>query len=244
VGDGSDQRRRARDAAGALDSPFRRRWTRWRRVQVVVIGAILGWLLRLLYATLRVRWSDPADIIGRHACGERFLFAVWHDGLVLMPLMVQRVPGHYRPRVLLSWHRDAEIAAQAARRFGVNVIRGSSTRGGVGAVRGLLEAYGAGEDVLLVPDGPRGPRHQAKAGVIQLARSTGAPIVPLALGAMPVRRLGSWDRLQIPLPFARVLLRAGTPIEVGDDVEAARVRLEEALVRADAEVIRDLGADA
>jgi len=61
---------------------------------------------------------------------------------------------------------------------------------------------------------------------------------------MPVRRLGSWDRLQIPLPFARVLLRAGTPIEVGDDVEAARVRLEEALVRADAEVIRDLGADA
>jgi lysophospholipid acyltransferase (LPLAT)-like uncharacterized protein len=242
VGDAPTARRRARDAAGALDSPFRRRWTWRRRTSVVVVGTLLGWVLRLLYATLRVRWTDPGDVVGRRERGERFLFAVWHDNLCLLPLVVLRVPGRYRPRVLLSWSRDAEIAAQAARRFGVSVMRGSSTRGGPGAVRGLLAAHAAGEDVLMVPDGPKGPRRQAKPGVVQLARATGARVVPLALAAAPVRRLGSWDRMAVPMPFARVALRAGEPIEVGDDVEGARLRLEASLAAANDAVERDLVA--
>jgi lysophospholipid acyltransferase (LPLAT)-like uncharacterized protein len=213
----------ARDDAQARDSPFRRRWT-WRtRAQVAVAGAALGVLMRLLYATLRVRTSDAGDTLARHAAGERFVFGAWHDTLLLLPLVQVRLPGRFRPRVMLSWHRDAEIGAQAARRFGVQAIRGSSTRGRVGAIRGLLEAHRAGEDLLIIPDGPRGPRHVAKDGIVQLARATGARIVPVAFAAAPARRLGSWDRMQVPVPFARVAIHFGAPLAVSDDAAAARV---------------------
>jgi lysophospholipid acyltransferase (LPLAT)-like uncharacterized protein len=223
----------AAEASGsdaALDSPFRRRWT-WRtRVRVTVLGWLIGLVLRMLYATFRVRWVDEGDMVARRAGGERFILAAWHDGLILLPLVVLHVPTPWRPRVLISWHRDAEIGAQAARRFGVHFVRGSSTRGGIGAVRALIAAYRAGEDVVVVPDGPRGPRHEAKVGVVQLANATGARIVPIALAAAPCRRLGSWDRMQVPLPFARVAIRLGTPVDVSARDAGALARVQAAMV--------------
>jgi lysophospholipid acyltransferase (LPLAT)-like uncharacterized protein len=207
----------ARDAAGAQDSPFRRHWT-WRdRLFVGVVGWLIATVLRVIYVTLRVRCIDPHDVIGAHARGERVVWATWHDGIVLLPLMVVRVLPRLRPRVALSWHRDAEIAAQAVRRFGVAVTRGSAARGWVGAVRGLLAANARGEDLVVVPDGPRGPRHEAKEGVVQLARATRLPVVAIGIAAAPSRRLRSWDRMQVPWPFARVALVLGAPIPIARD---------------------------
>jgi len=207
----------ARDAAGAQDSPFRRHWT-WRdRLFVGVVGWLIATVLRVVYATLRVRCIDPHDVIGAHARGERVVWATWHDGIALLPLMVVRVSRTLRPRVALSWHRDAEIAAQAVRRFGVAVTRGSAARGWVGAVRGLLAANARGEDLVVVPDGPRGPRHEAKEGVVQLARATRLPVVAIGIAAAPVHRLHSWDRMQVPRPFARVALVLGAPIPIRRD---------------------------
>ena len=190
---------------------------------------LAGLVLRLLYLTLRVRWVDAGGFLDRRARGERFIFACWHDGIVLLPLVMRHVPAGFRPRVLISWHRDAELAAQAARVFGVRFMRGSATRGGIGAVRGLLQAHRAGEDLVVVPDGPRGPRHQAKVGVLQLTRATRAAIVPVALAASPRRRLGSWDRMQVPLPFARIAIRFGNPVEVGARGDAGVALLQRAM---------------
>ena len=213
----------------ALGSSFRRRWT-WRtRARVTVLGWLIWVVLRLLYATFRVRWVDEGDMVGRRARGERFILASWHDGLVMLPLVVLHVPTSWRPRVLISWHRDAEIGAQAARRFGVHFVRGSSTRGALGAVRALITSHRAGEDVVVVPDGPRGPRHEAKAGVVQLGRATGASIIPIALAAAPCRRLGSWDRMQVPLPFARVAIRLGAPVDVSARDAGSLARLQAAM---------------
>ena len=203
-----------RDAAAPRDSPFRRHWT-WRdRLVVTVAGWAIATVLRLVYVTLRVRWSDPHDVLGVHARGERVVWATWHDGITLLPLMVVRVHRRLRPRVVLSWHRDAEIAAQAVRRFGVAVSRGSATRGWTGAMRGLLAAHADGEDLVVIPDGPRGPRHEAKEGVVQLARATRLPVVAIGIATAPVRRLRSWDRLQLPRPFGRVALVLSAPIPV------------------------------
>jgi lysophospholipid acyltransferase (LPLAT)-like uncharacterized protein len=154
-------------------------------------------------------------VLAAHAAGERVVWATWHDGIVLLPLMVVQVHPRFRPRVVLSWHRDAEIAAQAVQRFGVAVTRGSESRGWMGAVRGMLEGHARGEDLVVVPDGPRGPRHEAKAGVVQLARATRLPVVAIGIAAAPARCLRSWDRLQVPRPFARVALVVGAPIRVG-----------------------------
>ena len=149
---------------------------------------------------------------------------------------------------LLSQHSDAEIAARALALFGIATVRGSSTRGWVGGVRGLLTARQRGEDVVIVPDGPRGPRREAKEGVVQLARTTGMPLVAFGAAAWPVRRLHSWDRMQIPLPFSRVALVA-TPVEVpgrDETVEpgALQVLLETALARVTAEAEVAVGARA
>jgi lysophospholipid acyltransferase (LPLAT)-like uncharacterized protein len=234
----------ARQSGAALHSAFRRHWD-WRvRLRVTVMGALLAAVLRVLYLTLRVRWSDAAGVLERHGRGERFVFASWHDGIVLLPLVMVRVPSRIRPRVLLSWHRDAELAAQAARRFGVRATRGSSTRGGIGAMRGLLAAHRAGDDLVVVPDGPRGPRREVKPGLVLIGRGTGAAIVPVALAATPRRRLRSWDRLQVPLPFAQVAIRFGMPVEVGDGGDAARVRVQAAMDAAVVEAERALGGAA
>jgi len=243
VQDGSPPRRRgaARDDSAARDSPFRRHWT-WRdRLIVGVAGWAIATLMRLVYLTLRVRCVDPHGVLRGHAAGHRVVWATWHDGIALLPLMVVRVERRLRPRVVLSWHRDAEIAAQVVRRFGVAVTRGSATRGWLGAMRGLLEADARGEDLVVVPDGPKGPRHEAKEGVVQLARATRHPVVAIGIASHPGRRLRTWDRLQVPRPFARVALVLSAPVPIargGDALARVQAALEETAAAAQAALER------
>src|SRR5690606_35255438 len=123
-----------------------------------------------------------------------------------------------------SRHRDGALVSRAIVPFGIEVVYGSSTRGWVGGLRGLLEAHRRGRDLAVVPDGPRGPRHRAKSGVIQLARATGAPIYPAAYAASRAIVLRkSWDRLVIPIPGARVHYVVGEPIRVAPDATAEEV---------------------
>jgi lysophospholipid acyltransferase (LPLAT)-like uncharacterized protein len=136
--------------------------------------------------------------------------------------------------VLASRSRDGEIAARYVARFGLTVVRGSSSRGGGVALRALVAALRRGVDVALVPDGPRGPREQLQGGVVTLAALTGAPVVPLAVSARPARRLRSWDRFLVPLPFARCVLAFGPAVRVDHDGDRDRAAKE--LERALAEV--------
>ena len=92
-----------------------------------------------------------------------------------------------------------KIISRVIRRFRIISVRGSSTRGWVTGLKGMVEAHQAGYDLIIVPDGPRGPRYQAKPGVLQLARATGAPVYPVTYGAAWKTTVGSWDRLLIPL---------------------------------------------
>jgi hypothetical protein len=113
-------------------------------------------------------------------------------------------------------------------------VRGSSSRGGGEALRALTRALRDGHEVVVVPDGPRGPREVLKPGVIALARLSGAPIVPVAVGAAREWRLHSWDEFRIPRPFARCVVRFGEPIHVAraagpEADEAARKDVEAAL---------------
>jgi len=119
--------------------------------------------------------------------------------------------------------------ADFARRFDLDVVRGSSSRGGVEALRELARAIRAGEDVAVVPDGPRGPARRLQAGIVALAATTGAPIVPVGVAARPARRLHSWDRFMVPVPFARCAVVFGGALEVKrhDEREDARARVEQ-----------------
>lgn len=174
---------------------------------------LLGRTTRKFYAgaaeELRARWQR----------GEQTIIAFWHGRILLMPFP-------YRGRkacILNSAHRDGEIITRVIKRFGVTAVRGSSTRGWLRGLKGMLEAYRQGYDLVVVPDGPRGPRYHAKSGVLQLARATGAPIFPVTYGAAWALTIPSWDRLLVPLPFSRVVYIVGQPIRVPADASAAQL---------------------
>lgn len=158
------------------------------------------------------------------------IYAVWHGRILLLPLLY----GWRRARVLASRSRDGELLARFVARFGLETVRGSSTRGGAEALRLLSRSLKAGRDVVVVPDGPTGPPETVKPGIVALAKVSGAPIVPLAAGASAEWRLASWDEFRIPKPFARCVVRFGDPIHVAPALdrageEAARKEVEAAL---------------
>jgi lysophospholipid acyltransferase (LPLAT)-like uncharacterized protein len=190
------------------------------------LGAIA---VRALAATLHVR-REEATVAALWAARAPVIYAVWHGRILLLPYLYGRRGIH----ALASRSRDGEMVARWIRHFGLEPVRGSSTRGGGEALRVLTRALRDGREVVVVPDGPRGPREVLKPGVIALARLSGAPIVPAAVGASREWRLRSWDEFRIPRPFASCVVRFGEPIHVGRGAdrageEAARKDVETAL---------------
>lgn len=178
-------------------------------------------LMRAGVATLRRRDVGREHPDGCRAKGERVIFAFWHGRLLMMPFAY---PGT-TATILISQHRDGEYITRIAKRLGFAVERGSATRGGARAFRKLVHALKAGRDVVVTPDGPKGPARLVKSGVIELSRLSGMPIVPVAFGGHPGIVLWSWDRFLIPYPGARGVYVWGPPLYVPPDLskaEAAR----------------------
>jgi lysophospholipid acyltransferase (LPLAT)-like uncharacterized protein len=172
--------------------------------------------LRLLAATLRLR-REEKSVEPFLAAGAPLIYVVWHARLLLLPYL-------YRGRglwVLISRSEDGAMIADLVRRFGFVTVRGSSSRGGAGGLLSLARAIRRGHSVVIVPDGPRGPREVLKPGVVSLARLTGAHVVPVALGASSEWRARSWDEFRIPKPFSRCVMRFGDPIVVPRDIDGA-----------------------
>lgn len=165
-------------------------------------------LIRLYLGTIRVRWlgiepcDPPVDL------RTPFVYAFWHQRLLLFTYT-------HRSRgitILVSQHADGELIARTAEGLGFRSVRGSSTRGGERALRELTHARGI--DIAVTPDGPRGPRHRLKAGIIYLAAATGYPIMPATVSYERFWQVGSWDGFLLPRPFTRGLVRAAAPYRV------------------------------
>jgi lysophospholipid acyltransferase (LPLAT)-like uncharacterized protein len=188
-------------------------------------------VFKMLMATLRWRLVDKCKDEQAHRGHGSVIGAFWHGQLVF-PAYVGRERG---VRILISTHRDGEIVARIVKGLGYDPARGSSTRGGIRALKELVRA-GARQDLGVTPDGPQGPRHVAQPGVILLAAMTGRPIVPIAAAAAPSVTLDSWDRFVVPIPFGRAALVYGDPILVPRKLDESsreeyRSRLEAELNR-------------
>lgn len=157
---------------------------------------VLAGLIRVWMATIRGRGvflegrrhpTDPSR--------ERFIYVFWHEAL-LFPTKFA-MPAH----VLISRHADGELIAQACQHLGIGVVRGSTTRGGSGALWEMTQRSKEGH-LAVTPDGPQGPRRKVQQGVIRLASLTGLPIVAFGLAYSRAWRARSWDRFLIPCPFS------------------------------------------
>jgi hypothetical protein len=183
----------------------------------------------LLVRTLRLeRREDAVEALWRG--GRPAIYVVWHSRILLLPYLYRG----RRLKVLASASRDGELIARLVERCGLEAVRGSSSRGGAPALRALTRCLAEGWSVVVAPDGPRGPREVAKPGAVVLAAMSGAPLVPLAVGAAREWRLSSWDGFRVPRPFSRCVVCFGEPLPVErgrDGYRAGRQALQSALER-------------
>lgn len=171
---------------------------------------------------LRICYYDRSVDPSRAEYNEHVIFAFWHEFIcVVLPRW-----GNTPLTILCSQHRDGEWVNQTALALGMNVVRGSTSRGGSSAIR-QLKKQSKTSSIAISPDGPRGPRREMALGPIYLASLLGMPVVPVGVGISNPYRLNTWDKFAIPRPLSRIRYIFGPKIRVPrkssrDELEAAR----------------------
>lgn len=169
-------------------------------------------LVRAWFQTIRLEVHLPESLRQQPIKQQRLVLCSWHDSMI--PLIRWLAPS--RVHMLASLSHDGELIARICQQLGARLVRGSSTRGGKEAVCEITQAASAFHNfqVGVTVDGPRGPRHVAKPGVLVIGQRIGAPVIPLGIAISREWRTRSWDRLRIPFPFSRIVIASAGPIEV------------------------------
>ncbi len=185
---------------------------------------IISWIARFLVVnigrSLRIRNEGKVP-------EARVIYAFWHSDSfsLIYAHRFQNVA------VLVSTHRDGEFMSGIVKPLGYKVIRGSSSdKEGARGFLKLLKLHDS--SFAITPDGPKGPVHQAKEGILKLAEFTKLPIIPVGVAISRLIRFNSWDRYKLPLLFSRCVIYWGAPIWVKKSTEDLRIKLESALIDA------------
>lgn len=203
----------------------------WRARWLIAFGFRL---LQVLARTLRYEIDDRAGVVGK-PLEDTYIAALWHNRLLLISFVLKKfLPGRAGAG-LISASRDGDLIADVTHRFGFDVVRGSSSRMGASALLELGEVLASGRDVLITPDGPRGPAYELGPGIIFLAQKTRSPIVPVNMEYSSCWRVKSWDRFIIPKPFSRVRVIIGRPERIqatssDEEFERERSRLQNVMM--------------
>jgi lysophospholipid acyltransferase (LPLAT)-like uncharacterized protein len=200
--------------------------------QLRVLAFILAAVISLWSRTFKVRFVNRETPERLTAEGQSVIYAFWHGSLFLLP-STHRKSGVV---IMVSESRDGEVMAGLLKYFGFGVTRGSSKRKGDRGLLGLIRALRNGRSVAIAVDGPRGPLHKVKDGVVFLAGREQAPIIPVVTGAKRFRVLeGTWEKLVVPAPFTEGIVLYGDPIFVNgtteEEIERKRRELEAVLNR-------------
>ena len=196
-----------------------------------VVPFLAAGIIRLLALLVRHETVGADAVRERWQHNEPVILAFWHDQLLLMA-QGYKGNGGVGAQILISASRDGELIARTMHYLGQKAVRGSSSRGGGAAFKQLLRLAKQPYDLVITPDGPRGPRHQMKEGVVQLARLSGRPVVPMALVCSRGYRFASWDRFLLPYPFGRLIYAYGEPLycDRHEDPQQFRNRLQQAML--------------
>ena len=197
----------------------------WDKILFNVIPYLAKGIVLLILKSMRT------ELLGEeHPCefwkrGKGVVFSIWHEQLLLLP-GVYHGPGL---TALASLSRDGEIISSFLKVFRIGTVRGSSSRHGMAALKEMVRLSRSGADLVITPDGPRGPRQQLKAGLAQLAKLADAPIIIMSFACSGGYRFASWDRFLLPYPFSTGIFCYSQPIypEDGEDLESFRLRIKE-----------------
>jgi Kdo2-lipid IVA 3' secondary acyltransferase len=205
--------------------------TGWRARWLIALGFRL---LQIWARTLRYEIEDRSNLIGTPVT-ENYIGSLWHNRLLLISYVLKRFAPRRPGAGLISASRDGDLVADLTQRFGFDVVRGSSSRLGTSGLLELTNVLASGRDVLITPDGPRGPAYELGPGIVFLAQKSGAAVVPVNMEYSSCWRVKSWDRFVLPRPFAKVRVIFGPPHRVAltttdEEFEAERLRLQDAMM--------------
>ena len=230
-------RRARRQRSSGVVVPHASRW--YQRLAARCIYAAI----RLVSFTLRYRWTDNSGLLTRPSAGPA-ICCTWHNRLVLSMVVYW---GYVQPRTaspgiaaMVSASKDGGFLAAILECFGVEPVRGSSSRRGPQALLELTTWAERRYDLAITPDGPRGPRYEVQEGTMSLAQVTGLPIIPFAFNVSWKIQANSWDKFQIPLPFGRCEIITGEALRVPRQAsDAEREALRKELERRLREITKD-----
>jgi lysophospholipid acyltransferase (LPLAT)-like uncharacterized protein len=198
--------------AGLSEYPFK------QRAAIRAISFGMAGLIRALSSTVRFEYEGREHWEAAAQGGRLPIYAFWHESIALSTYVFRR----RNIVVMTSQSFDGEYIARCIQRFGYGAARGSSTRGGVGALVEMIRLMRHGYPTAFTVDGPKGPRHVAKMGAILLAKKTSQPLLPFGVTSSRCWNLSkSWDRTAIPKPFSRALVSFGQPITVDANADEA-----------------------
>ncbi len=174
-----------------------------------VLPYILYLLIKLIYLTNRKTFHHP-----KLNENEAFIFVAWHGDLVSCPVNYFNARPNGKVKTMISQSKDGEIISKVYSLFGIESIRGSSSKGATKALISTIKEIKSGNDVALTPDGPRGPRFSIADGVIAIAQKSGAKIVVLNSQPSKYWQFNSWDKFVLPKPFGRVDFYMSEPYDI------------------------------
>jgi len=171
-----------------------------RATATFIVPPLGALLMRLFYLSYKKTIHVEGELPQTNA-----VFVGWHGELFVNPVVYKKFRTNYDSYAVISHHFDGELIAKtfyyAAK---IKAIRGSSRKGAKAALVGAIKTVANGDDVILTPDGPRGPRHKFQHGALAIAKRTGGNIVIITTKAHNCWQLNSWDKFMIPKPFSKV----------------------------------------
>jgi lysophospholipid acyltransferase (LPLAT)-like uncharacterized protein len=211
-----------------------RRFSLRQRFALAVVSFMGHVVIRALGATLRFAWSEE-DGATPERIARPAIYSFWHQCIFPATALFQE----QEIGVMTSLSFDGEFIARIIEKLGFRAVRGSSSRGAVGALLGMRREVEAGEAVAFTIDGPRGPRYVAKPGPVLLAQATGAPMAAFHIALEKAWVLKSWDATRIPKPFSKALLRVSRAVRVAADADERTMKAHHADLQSALERVRD-----
>ncbi len=193
-----------------------------QRIMIRLAVIVFSGAIRILGSLTRFEVHGTEHLEAIERSGKTPIYSFWHDRIFLS-IYFWRNRGMV---AMISKSIDGEYIARTIQHLGFGAIRGSSSRGGSKALVEMIKTMRSGVPMVFTPDGPRGPKYEAKPGPVFLAKKTGNPILPYVIEAKSFWRAKSWDSLHVPKPFTRAVVLIGEPIYVSETADAAEIDLK------------------
>ena len=181
-----------------------------------LISLLGSMYILFVYKTSTIDLKNRKNIDSLFKKNESFIYAFWHDQLLMCPLTWQ---SELEIKVLISKHRDGDIIAKLISNLGFKAIRGSThkagktkNKGGLLSARQMIKSLKKGISIGISPDGPKGPRHKVSDGILSISRLSNASILPVGIGFKKKWVLNTWDKFIIPKPFNQITIIWGEPL--------------------------------